>query len=566
MVNEKLMVFESNPDFSDNSRGLWEYVNNNTDFETCWVVKNSRILETLKNNNIVCVLKDSAEAESIIRKAKYLITSSFEFAESKNKEQVHVSAWHGFPLKLIGFFESASVTSDFSSLKIITTQSDIITCTSKFSQLTIGGMFSVDPRKVRITGFPRNDILFNSDGRKNLEKLTGLKLNDSKLIFYLPTMRQGLKEEGKRFNENIFNYNDYELKKLDAFLKDNNAYIFAKLHFADNSFYNQSLFELPKRIIFLDTDMLLDKMLTIYHLMNAFDVLITDYSSVYVDYLLLNKPIIFSCPDIEKYKEDRGFIVDDPKFLMPGKKVKNQVELIDSLKSIFEGVDDYKIDRENKMMLFHSNLDENSSKRLFDEMMKESFTDANKEYANLFLPNYSPLYQYTLLGVVDCYFDKGEGYSELEKEVIHYSFDTNHKVEFNIKLPPQTINVRFDPDRKARWILKNLEIKNQNELSLPFSLVNAVEKDGDIILVDNDSQIHINDISDSEVLHITYIVIDSYTNIEKLYNTINQLEQEMNITKIRLNEVEQLNNSMINSTSWKLTKPFRMIKRVFKKF
>lgn len=564
MVNEKLMVFESNPDFSDNSRGLWEYVNNNTDFETCWVVKNSRILETLKKNNINCVLKDSSEAENIISKAKYLISSSFEFAESKSKEQVHVSAWHGFPLKLIGFFESASVTSNFSSLKIITTQSDIITCSSKFSQLTIGGMFSVDPRKVKITGFPRNDILFNSNGRKNLEKLTGLNLDGSKLVFYLPTMRQGLKEEGKHFNENIFNYCDYELKALDAFLEDNNAYIFAKLHFADNSYYNRSLFELPKRIIFLDTDMLLDKMLTIYHLMNAFDVLITDYSSVYVDFLLLNRPIIFSCPDIEKYKEDRGFIIDDPEFLMPGKKVKNQIELIDSLKSIFEGVDDYRIDRKNKMMLFHSNLDGNSSKRLLEEMINNSFTDASKEYANLFLPNYSSLYQYTLTGIVDCYFDKGDGYSELEKREIHYSFDFNQKVEFDIKLPPQTINVRFDPDRKARWILRNLEIKNQNELSLPFILVNAVEKDGDIMLVNNDSQIHINDINDADVLHITFTIIDSYTNIEKLYKTINQLEQEMNITKKHLNEVEQLNNSMINSTSWKITEPIRKLKKFIK--
>lgn len=565
MVDEKLMVFESNPDFSDNSRGLWEYVHNNTDFETCWVVKSSKVLDKLQKNKINCVLKDTPEAETITSKAKYLITSSFEFAESKSKEQVHVSAWHGFPLKLIGFFESASVTSNFSSLKIITTQSDIITCSSKFSQLTIGGMFSVDPRKVKITGFPRNDILFNSNGRKNLEKLTGLNLDGSKLIFYLPTMRQGLKEEGKRFNENIFNYSDYELKALDTFLEENDAYIFAKLHFADNSYYSRSLFELPKRIIFLDTDMLLDKMLTIYHLMNAFDVLVTDYSSVYVDYLLLNKPIIFSCPDIEKYKEDRGFIVDDPEFLMPGKKVKSQVELIESLKSVLQGVDDYRIDRENKMMLFHSNLDGNSSKRLFEEMMNNSFVDANKDYANLFLPNYSPLYQYTLTGVVDCYFDKGEGYSELEKKEIHYSFDVNQKVEFDIELPPQTINVRFDPDRKARWILRNLEIKNQDDLSLSFNVVNAVEKDGDIILVDNDSQIHINNISDSEILHITYTIVDSYSNIEKLYKTMNQLEQELNTIKIQLSEVKQLNNSMINSTSWKITEPIRKLKQIGKK-
>ena len=104
MVDEKLMVFESNPDFSDNSRGLWEYVHNNTDFETCWFVKSSKVLDKIQKNKINCVLKDTPEAETITSKAKYLITSSFEFAESKSKEQVHVSAWHGFPLKLIGFF------------------------------------------------------------------------------------------------------------------------------------------------------------------------------------------------------------------------------------------------------------------------------------------------------------------------------------------------------------------------------------------------------------------------------------------------------------------------------
>ena len=38
-INKKLMVFESSPDFSDNSRGLWEYVKKNTDYETFWVIK-----------------------------------------------------------------------------------------------------------------------------------------------------------------------------------------------------------------------------------------------------------------------------------------------------------------------------------------------------------------------------------------------------------------------------------------------------------------------------------------------------------------------------------------------
>ncbi len=47
MVDNKLMVFESNPDCSDNSRRLRDYVKNNTDFEISWIVKNSKFKNLL---------------------------------------------------------------------------------------------------------------------------------------------------------------------------------------------------------------------------------------------------------------------------------------------------------------------------------------------------------------------------------------------------------------------------------------------------------------------------------------------------------------------------------------
>ena len=45
-------------------------------------------------------------------------------------------------------------------------------------------MFSVDPNKVKVTGFPRNDYLFTENGRDNLRKIIDVE-DDSKLIFYL---------------------------------------------------------------------------------------------------------------------------------------------------------------------------------------------------------------------------------------------------------------------------------------------------------------------------------------------------------------------------------------------
>ena len=285
LIDRKLMVFESNPDFADNSRGLWEYVVANTDFRTFWVVKDEQMLNELSAKGVSCGLKNSELANEMIAQARFLITSSFELAYSKKVNQIHIAAWHGFPLKLIGFFDNA--TSDirsFEALKVITTQSDIITATSRLSQLVLSGLFAVDPRKVKETGYPRNDIMLLSDAKDNLKKITDINIDDCKLIFYLPTMRKGLKKEGGQFEENIFNYADYSPDELDSFLEENNAYIFTKVHFADNEFFEKTDFKLPKRLIFLDTQMFNQCFLTIYHIMNAFDALITDYSSVYIDY------------------------------------------------------------------------------------------------------------------------------------------------------------------------------------------------------------------------------------------------------------------------------------------
>lgn len=194
-VDEKLMVFESTPDFSDNSRALWEYVDKNTDYATFWVVKDQKMAEALKERGIDCGLEGEETSESMVEKARFLITSSFQFAYQKKSGQIHVSAWHGFPLKLIGFFDSAaSDPGDFNALKIMTTQSDLIVAPSRLSQLTLSGMFAVDPRKVKETGYPRNDIMFWSDGKKELAKITDIDVMNSRLIFYLPTMRKGLKE------------------------------------------------------------------------------------------------------------------------------------------------------------------------------------------------------------------------------------------------------------------------------------------------------------------------------------------------------------------------------------
>ena len=241
-------------------------------------------------------------------------------------------------------------------------------------------------------------------------------------------MRKGLKDEGEHFENNIFNYSDYDVEKIDEFLEENNIYIVAKVHFEDNKLYKQDDFKLPKRLIFLNTEIMNEHLCTIYHIMDVFDGLITDHSSIYVDYLLLNKPIIFSCPDIEKYKEDRGFIVDDPTLLMPGAIVKTQAQLLKNLSLIIENHDTYKDKRKEMMPFFHNHLDGNSSKRLLEEILKiENISDSGKLVGQLFQKNISPLDQYiTNELIAEIFFDEGNGFNEKNKLSKKYLLDQNN--------------------------------------------------------------------------------------------------------------------------------------------
>ena len=75
-----------------------------------------------------------------------------------------------------------------------------------------------------------------------------------------------------------------------------------------------------------------------YSLMVASDLLITDYSAVFHEYLLLDKPIIFYCPDFEEYSKSIGIYGNFPDDL-PGIFCQTYDELMNSISNLEENVD-----------------------------------------------------------------------------------------------------------------------------------------------------------------------------------------------------------------------------------
>jgi len=244
----------------------------------------------------------------------YFTHGIFSFFKLLNEErQLVVNLWHGMSFKNVGLLEGERHV----------VKSHRTLCTSPFFQKLQAKAFGMTESKVLISGLPRNDLLLV---RSSNSYISNLKSCSNNIYVWLPTYRKSkegeLREDGN--TESIFAFESFNTSKLNEILVKNGDFLFIKPH--PMSFLSVELTNFSN-IKLIDEDWLFDKNLTLYELLSASDALWTDYSSVFVDYVLTKKPILFIAPDIEIYKERRGLAFDINIFKLPGVVVREQEEL-----------------------------------------------------------------------------------------------------------------------------------------------------------------------------------------------------------------------------------------------
>ena len=356
--NNNRIVLYSNIGFRDNVEAVYRYLINkdyNKKYEiVCstneW--KKYRISEHSFNVKFVnCYLGVFYYLTS-----KYFFYSFGKYPINPSKKQCVVNLWHGMPLKKIG----ALVDSEKNNNQNYFTY---ILSTSEFFKYYMQQAFQCIKEQIIICGQPRNDDLFNTS--VSLKSIFKLPYN-SKIICYMPTFR---KSNALHTNNNTLNNCLYEelkssknLKILNSCLKIINVFFFIKPHPMDE--YDKKFIKYLSNIVYVDDYILKYKNLNTYQFLGNTDALITDYSSVYFDYLLLDKPLGFIIDDIQSYSNVRGFIVKNPESIMPGKKIHNQDEFFDFCKEIANDVDDYKQERKRVNDLVNYYKDGNNCERL----------------------------------------------------------------------------------------------------------------------------------------------------------------------------------------------------------
>ena len=96
----------------------------------------------------------------------------------------------------------------------------------------------------------------------------------------------------------------------------------------------------------------------LYRLVGVCDALISDYSSIAVDYLLLDRPIAFVLTDFERYEKARGFVFDDPLKYMPGEKIYEFAQLKEFLTHVGENLDLFAGERHRILPRMHNRTED----------------------------------------------------------------------------------------------------------------------------------------------------------------------------------------------------------------
>ena len=365
-LDDKTVLFISfhGKGYSDNPKAIYEEMLKDDrfkDFKFVWAIKNHK-KKAIKIDDAKIIEYLSIPYFYYLSKAKYWIFNcKMPSYICKKKEQIYLQTWHGTPLKRLGhdihvdenttFYRSQIKAEDmYRSYDIDSARYNYMISPNAFCTKIFPAAFNINKERLIETGYPRNDVMSNvtDDEKLKIKKELNIPLH-KKVILYAPTWRDNqYVAKGYTFKLEV------DFHKWHQYLKDDYIVLFKPHYLIINDY--KSTNDLQGFLYNIDADQDISPLYLIT------DVLITDYSSVFYDFAVMNKPMYFYMYDLKDYQEElRGFYIDIYKDL-PGQIYENEDDL---LKDVIENEYDYaklKVFKER----FNNHDDGMASKRVVD--------------------------------------------------------------------------------------------------------------------------------------------------------------------------------------------------------
>lgn len=364
-IDNNLIVLESEGDCCDNAYALFDYMKSNgylDKYKIVWLVDYPE--NYIDTEKVKYCYKD-IESKFSFNTIVYLSTCKYYIYDHcnvlgyfKKPEQKAIALNHGMVFKASTQKKGYVNPIDESIL------------TSPLFSKGMSQFCACDENKCVVLGFSRCDYFFKPLNNKQ-ERIKKEFAKYNKVILWMPTFRRS---KSKTLDEEYFDSKtglpiiktDSQLNKLNQLLQDNNLLCIFKIHHLQAEL--DSFKKEYSNIRVLNDDDFVKMGIQNYQFVMLTDVLITDYSSIAVDYMLLDKPIIYTMDDYEEYKASRGFWYENPKQYFVGYQVYDETELFESLIELGKDVDKYKEERRKLLPTLHTYTDGNASKRILNHL------------------------------------------------------------------------------------------------------------------------------------------------------------------------------------------------------
>ena len=276
-----------------------------SDFEHYWVCANGADATNFlrgysDRKNVHLVTKDTFEYYRVLETSSYLVNNStFPATYIKRDGQTYLNTWHGTPLKRMGYDVENGQTAARNIMRNLLS-ADFILAQNEFmaEQMYLGAyrLQGIFRGTILNEGYPRTDFTVGNRARsigRTLIEESGITAGHRKIAVYAPTWRGSSFHNPEADLTMLLETINTLKSKLDA----SEWTVLLKAH---QAVYSQLADETDFRGILLDNSVPTNSVLA------ASDLLITDYSSIFVDFLATGRPIAFHIPDLAAFSRTRG--------------------------------------------------------------------------------------------------------------------------------------------------------------------------------------------------------------------------------------------------------------------
>ena len=370
--NKRIWVFASwfGDKYTDNSRIFFEWLQKeHNNMIIYWITRNKKLVLQLQKKGYPVLLESSLKAKIImLRASKYFTSNGYDIDYKFGNGSSYIMLWHGMPLKKICKDDNNSGGKKAKNKLVSIYRNIYKKCfpwTTAFetykTRYTIANAdffipflksaFSLKDENLIRSGSPRCDALFYNNSEKLIKEIRS-KFPNCTIIFYMPTFRTSswTKKAFNPFTEEF----QFDLTKFTSCLENNNIVFVYKPHPVDLLYMKDKLKN--NRIITI-SDEDFDEL---YNFTGQVDILMTDYSSIYFDFICLKKPVILAPFDLQEYVANcRNHYFDYS--LLEGIRAKNWDDVINIVTN-----KSYYIASNETIKQFAEFIDGNSCPKLLD--------------------------------------------------------------------------------------------------------------------------------------------------------------------------------------------------------